>query len=391
VSFRQSITVAFDYDVHFTERAFALDEEIFVSCLARREPARRQRFVALIDDGVAAAWPDLGRDIAGYARHHAARLELVAEPQVVAGGEHAKNEGDHVERLWQLLDHHAMDRQSFVVAIGGGAMLDWVGYAAATAHRGVRLVRVPTTVLAQADSGVGVKNGVNHFDKKNFVGTFAPPWAVINDSAFLGTLSPRDTIAGMAEAVKVALIRDHAFFAWLSGAARELAACQPTPVAELVRRCAELHLMHIRQSGDPFEMGSARPLDFGHWCAHKLETLSGYELRHGEAVAVGMALDTIYSSLAGLCREQVVDAVVDLLAGLGFSLWHPALERCDASGQPLVLAGLMEFHEHLGGELTITLLEDVGRGVEVHHIDHDVMSAALARLRARATTRGATA
>src|SRR5262245_61774164 len=247
-----TISVPFDYELYFTERVFALDNDTLLSALTRREPCRRQRFVVTLDEQVARSWPHLVDDIAAYAEHHGERLELGAPPVLIAGGEDAKNHPEHVARVWRLLDRYRIDRQSFVVAIGGGAMLDAVGYAAATAHRGVRLVRLPTTVLAQGDAGVGVKNGINAFGKKNFVGTFAPPAAVINDTSFLTTLSRRDVIAGMAEAVKVAMIRDPAFFAWIVERREELARCDLARVTQLLKRSAELHLAHIREGGDPF-------------------------------------------------------------------------------------------------------------------------------------------
>ena len=207
-----------------------------------------------------------------------------------------------------------IDRHSFVLAIGGGALLDVVGFAAATLHRGVRLVRMPTTVLAQNDAGVGVKNGINAFGAKNLLGTFAPPFAVINDSRFLSTLDRRDQIAGMAEAVKVALIRDRGFFAWISAHADALAAFAPDAVDHLIQRCAELHLQHIACGGDPFEQGSARPLDFGHWAAHKLEMLTGHAVRHGEAVAIGIALDCGYSVEAGHLDDEEYRLILALPA-----------------------------------------------------------------------------
>ena len=191
-----------------------------------------------------------------------------------------------------------------MIAVGGGAVLDAVGLVAATTHRGVRLIRVPTTVLAQDDSGVGVKNGVNLYGVKNFCGTFAPPFAVLNDLDLLTPLAERDKIAGMAEAVKVALIRDGDFFAWLERHADDLITFQRPALAAMIRRCAELHMRQIAHGGDPFETGSARPLDYGHWSAHKLESLTKHHLRHGEAVAIGIALDARYSVLAGLLGRR---------------------------------------------------------------------------------------
>jgi 3-dehydroquinate synthase len=337
--------------------------------------------LAVVDRGVADAWPRLCADIAAYARRHEERLELVADPIVIEGGEAAKNDPGAVGALQSRFDALRMDRHSFIVLIGGGALLDMGGYAAATAHRGIRVVRIPTTVLAQNDSGVGVKNGVNAFGKKNFLGTFAPPYAVLNDARFLETLSRRDTAAGMAEAVKVALLRDAAFFDWIRGHTRALAACAPEPVATLVRRCARLHLDHIATSGDPFELGSARPLDFGHWAAHKLESLTENRLRHGEAVAIGIALDMLYSARSGRCEHATASVVIEALRELGLPVWDDALDIQSAAGRPAVLDGLAEFREHLGGDLSITLLVRPGLGIEVNEIDCALMSECVRALR----------
>jgi 3-dehydroquinate synthase len=379
----QQFTVNFEYPVYFTRGLFTPDNPSLAETLARLEPTERHRFVAFVDQAVATAMPSLLVDIGAYATRHAARLELVAPPEIVLGGEQTKNSLAQVDRLRRRLLELGIDRHSCVVAIGGGAMLDMVGYVAATTHRGIRLIRVPTTVLAQDDSGVGVKNGVNAFGMKNFVGCFAPPFAVLNDSDFLATLDPRDRVAGMAEAVKVALIRDGGFFNWLEDHADELAAFEMAAVSLLIRRCAELHMHQISTGGDPFETGSARPLDYGHWAAHKLEMLSGHELRHGEAVAIGIALDTRYSVAKGMLAADEDKRVCRLLERLGFRLWHPALEARAVDGSLGVLAGLSEFREHLGGKLTITLLAGIGRGEEVHEMDQAEVLRTIAWLKAR--------
>jgi 3-dehydroquinate synthase len=381
--YRQRISVPLEYLVYFTRHVFSTANPTLADALSAREPERRHRLFAVIDDGVANAWPDLSRDIAAYCGAHAARLELLGMPRVVPGGEQVKQSPAAVEAIASDLHRLGVDRQSFVVAIGGGAMLDAVGFAAAVTHRGVRLLRVPTTVLGQNDSGVGVKNGINAFDAKNFIGTFAPPFAVINDAAFLRTLAPRDLRAGMAEAVKVALIRDPEFFAWLEAAGGELATFGEPQLEQSIRKCAELHMRHIASAGDPFELGSARPLDFGHWAAHKLEALSAHEVRHGEAVAIGIALDSRYSVETGLLPEADLARICALLERLGFTLWHDALGGLDADEKPALLAGLREFREHLGGELTVTLLRGIGAGVEVNHIDPDMVARSLAWLESR--------
>jgi 3-dehydroquinate synthase len=379
----QRFSVPFAYPVYFTDGVFRADNGDLAAALASREPKRRHRLLPIVDQGVADARPSLADEIARYVDAHAGRLELVADPIVVPGGEAAKNDPALTTRLQARLDALGMDRHAFVVIVGGGAVLDMAGYAAATVHRGVRAVRVPTTVLAQGDSGVGVKNGINAFGKKNLLGTFAPPFAVLVDPGFLETLPLRDKVAGMAEAVKVALIRDAELFSWISAEAPALAAGAPTPVATLVRRSAEIHLRHIATGGDPFELGSARPLDFGHWSAHKLESLTRHRLRHGEAVAIGIALDTVYAELIGLCSEATCAAVLGALRALGLPLWDEAL-TLGAGDRPAVLDGLAEFREHLGGELTLTLLERVGRAIEVHDVDERRMIAAIGELRRRA-------
>jgi 3-dehydroquinate synthase len=379
----QSFSVRYEYPVYFTERLFAHDNPAFRDTLLRREPGRRHRFVVFIDANVAASFPSLEHDIAGYAGVHADAMELVAPAQRVPGGEQVKNDPALLTRLQHRLVELGVDRHAFVVGIGGGAFLDLVGYVASSTHRGIRHIRVPTTVLAQNDSGVGVKNGINAFGVKNLIGSFAPPFAVLNDFDFLRTLHPRDKIAGVAEAVKVALIRDGVFFEWLEAKADALRACEPAAMARMIRRCAELHMRQIGKGGDPFETGSARPLDYGHWSAHNLEALTSHELRHGEAVAIGLALDTRYSVQTKMLAPGGDERVHALLKRLGFHLWHPALESRDAEGRWLLLRGLEEFREHLGGELTITLLRDIGVGEEVHKMDVDEIRRALAWLRHR--------
>jgi len=384
---RELVDVRFEYDVSFTDGVFNRENPLLCSTLLSKGEARRHRAFAVVDRGVADAWPGLAGAIEGYFEAHAADLELIAAPLVVEGGEAAKNDEETFRNILQCVHELRIDRHSYVLGIGGGAVLDVVGYAAAVAHRGLRLVRFPTTVLAQADSGVGVKNGINAFGKKNFLGSFAPPFGVLCDVDFLKTLPVRERIAGMSEAVKVALVRDGAFFGWLREHGAALGRGESSAVVELVRRSAELHLRHIATSGDPFEMGSARPLDFGHWAAHKLESLTSHRLRHGEAVAIGMAIDSLYSAHAGLTSPELADVVLELLERIGFRLWDDALELRGSDGRLAVLEGLAEFREHLGGELTVTMLRNAGEGVEVHEVSEAGVLASLDVLRTRAQLR----
>ena len=370
----QRIRVPFEYPVVFSRGLLDPTNETLSWALTRLEPDLEPRALFIVDDGFARAWPGVRDDIEAYTTRH--RITLAGPVREVPGGEACKADHTTVDAVLQWIAQSRLDRHAYVVALWGWAMLDAVGYAAALAHRGVRLIRIPTTVLAQNDAGVGVKNGINAFGAKNFLGTFAPPYAVLNDPDWIRTLPARDRIAGIAEAVKVGLIRDAAFFGWLEQHASALASGEPIATATMIRRCAELHLHHIANSGDPFERGSARPLDYGHWSAHKLEVLSEHALRHGEAVAIGMLLDAQYAALEGPLQPDVVGRLSALLGALGLPRWHEALDRPDD-----VLRGLEEFREHLGGQLTITLLAEVGRGVEAHAINEDRMRESIRRLR----------
>ena len=381
----QRFSVPYEFPVVFTEGVFDPENPALRDALCRLEPAKRHRAVFFVDDGLNAGRAPLAEAIAKYAQRHADVIELACPPVAVPGGEKIKSDLHFVESVQQTLFDLHIDRHSFVVAVGGGAVLDAIGLVASTTHRGVRHIRIPTTVLAQNDSGVGVKNGVNLQGVKNFVGTFAPPFAVLNDLEFILTLPARDKIAGMAEAVKVALIRDAEFFGWLERHMDDLATFERSAMACMIRRCAELHMRQISQGGDPFESGSARPLDYGHWSAHKLESLTRHHVRHGEAVAIGMALDARYSVLSGLLAGGEEERICALLEYLGFDLWHPALAKTGASGEWVILEGLRDFQEHLGGELSVTLLAGIGAGVEVHEIDRERMRQAMHWLKDRAS------
>jgi len=380
----QTFTVPFSFPVIFTRELFHPDNNSLFRALSHREPDKRHRLIVFADSGVLQACPSLSDDVAAYCASRADALELVCPVQKINGGESIKADWASIEWMHRILQEANIDRHSYVLAIGGGAVLDAVGLVAATAHRGIRHVRIPTTVLSQNDSGVGVKNGINQFAQKNWLGTFAPPWAVLNDSVFLEYLNDREKRAGMAEAVKVALIRDAEFFEWLCEHSDSLAEFEPNALAYLVRRCAELHMQQIGQGGDPFELGSARPLDFGHWAAHRMESMSEHQLRHGEAVAIGIALDTRYSVLSGMLEAKHEERIYGLLIKLGFTLWHETLEQKNQQGKRSVISGLADFQAHLGGELTITLLESIGVGREVHQMHLPLINEAIDYLKSRA-------
>ncbi|MCW5316042.1 3-dehydroquinate synthase [Nostoc sp. KVJ3] len=367
----QCVHVSFNYDVHFTRGLFQLDNPLLAQVIAAGGETTPKQVLVVIDRGFLHSQDGLLKKLLVYAQYYEDVLTLSGEPIVVPGGEAVKNDSRFIEQIHQRINASGLCRHSYVLAIGGGAVLDMAGYAATTAHRGIRLLRVPTTVLGQNDSGVGVKNGINAFGKKNFLGTFMPPYAVLNDFDFLASLDDRDWRSGIAEAVKVALIKDADFFDFIMTNADKLANRDMDIMERLIYRCSQLHLEHIAGGGDPFEMGSSRPLDFGHWAAHKLEHLTNYSLRHGEAVAIGIALDTTYSYLTGQLLKSEWQSVMSTLSKLGFILYVSALtEQLDQLDHPHCLfKGLTEFREHLGGNLTITLLERIGRGMEVHQVD----------------------
>ncbi|MCC7083456.1 MAG: 3-dehydroquinate synthase [Pirellulales bacterium] len=375
---RQSIDVPFAvpfvHRLRITRDVLGVDSQVLLDLLeaAEGQPARVQFWV---DANVAEGQPELHQRIHALCRRNRGRISVVGNIQLVPGGEEIKNDVHILERMLKVFNAHDLDRRSYVVVIGGGAVLDAVGFAAAVAHRGLRLIRLPTTTLGQADSGVGVKNAVNLFQKKNWVGSFAVPWAVINDASLLATLPDRDFRCGFVEAVKVSLLKDPQYFADICASAEQIRARNMEVCLSVIRRSAEWHLQHITRGSDPFEMLEARPLDFGHWLAHKLEAMTNFEVRHGEAVAVGVAVDTIYSSLAlGLSTEQA-DQVIQCLVDLGFKFDCLRLQN-----SALLFDGLEEFRQHLGGRLTVTMLQGIGQPIDVHEIDLDAMHEAIERI-----------
>ncbi len=380
---QRAIQVGYELRVFFTENAFEPDNLVLKSVLSGGERGRLRKALLVLDESLAQGQPDLAKQIESYFAAHSDCLTLVCPPLIIEGGERTKNSYFHVSEIHSHIDRYHIDRHSYVIGGGGGALLDMVGLAAATAHRGVRHVRLPSTTLSQADSGVGVKNGINAFGKKNFIGAFAPPFAVINDFQLLASLSPRDKRAGYVEAVKVALIRDGDFFGDLERNAARLREFEPAAMQRLIYRCAELHVNHIATSGDAFEFGSARPLDFGHWSAHKLEQLSEFKIRHGEAVAIGIALDTIYSRKMKYLDAASAERALRVLEALGFELYANELLHVDSENSLLLLAGLEEFREHLGGELAITLLKSIGKGFEAHEVNLPKVIEAIYELRER--------
>lgn len=369
----QSFSIKFEFPVYFTSAIFKSENTLLNDYLLQLSSTGiTRKILFVVDEDVANATPTLIADIKAYFTVHNT-VSLIPDIIVVPGGEVVKTSETYFNQVLETVNKYGIDRHSYIAAVGGGAVLDMVGYAAAIAHRGIKHIRIPTTVLSQNDSGIGVKNGINYFSKKNFLGTFVPPVAVFNDEKFLETLPMRDWRSGISEAVKVALLKDATFFNWIADNAHALIERDMKSMNYLIWRCAQLHMQHIG-GNDPFERGSSRPLDFGHWSAHKLEYLTDFKVKHGEAVALGIALDTVYSNLSGRLSNENTELIIRTLLDLGFEITHPLLQ-VNGDESPII-SGLEEFREHLGGQLTIMLLKGIGEGEEVHEIDIELVKQA---------------
>jgi 3-dehydroquinate synthase len=382
-TFSFPITLRHEHRLIFTRDVFAEGNAVLADLLTPPEAGENVRALVFFDAGVQRAFPDLVAKIERWFATRSDRFRLAAAPIGLPGGEGVKNDFHALEGVWSAINAAGMDRHSYVLALGGGAVLDMVGFAAATAHRGILLVRLPTTSLSQGDGGVGVKNGINFFGKKNWLGSFGVPHAVVNDLAFLHALPPRPRRCGLIEAVKVALIRDATFFEFIAERVDALARFEREPFEAVIRESARQHLEHIATAGDPFERGSARPLDFGHWSAHKLEQLSEFRVTHGEAVAVGMAIDVIYARRTGLLPEPIAERILGVIQRLGFELFAPVREIRRPTGPQDMLDGLEEFREHMGGRLTIPMIRAPGERVDIHEMDGPTVKAAFDELRQR--------
>ncbi len=367
-------SVEFVHRLRFTQDVLDDDHQVLADILqpCSGQPARVQFWV---DSNVMESQPQMRDKINHFCERHGDRLVRVGSVHIAVGGEEIKNDIHLLEGMLKNFNAAELDRRSYVVVIGGGAVLDAVGFAVAIAHRGLRLVRLPTTTLSQADSGIGVKNSVNLFFKKNWLGTFAVPWATINDASLLSTLSRRDFICGFSEVLKVGLLKDPTLVDLLCSTTARIRQRDMTAVLPVLRRSADLHLAHITRGGDAFEVLEGRPLDFGHWSAHKLEAMSDFELRHGEAVAIGVAIDTVYSSLAHGFPSVDAERVLRCLIDLGFTLDDAAVHDTE-----LLLDGMEEFRQHLGGRLALTMLRAAGRSFNIHEVDNEVMREAFRRV-----------
>lgn len=374
---KQMLEAAFSFEykhrLYFTQNCFSTDNSLLPDLL---EPSGngKAKVAVFIDSGVVNTNSTI-IDRINFFMNDREHIDFAGDIQVVPGSEEIKNNHRNVELILKDMNQFGLCRRSYVIVIGGGAVLDAVGFAASMAHRGIRLIRVATTTMSQADSAMGVKNGINAFEKKNFLGFFSVPWAVINDEALLKTLSDRDWIQGFAEIIKVALLKDADLFEKVASNAKQVRNRDLKAAIPLIRESARLHFEHITKNGDPFELLRARPLDFGHWSAHKLEQMTHFELGHGEAVAIGIAIDTTYANLMGWLSTADHRQIIKTLQQQGFKLFHPVMEHTS-----YMLKGLDEFREHLGGELTVPMIRTFGDTFDVHEIDRNQIRNAITYL-----------
>jgi len=373
---KQLFKVDFNYNIFFTKNVFDIKNKLLINII-NKENKNKKKLIIFIDRNVENGHKKLKININKYIEKYKKYIDLRCTPIIITGGEHVKNHDSLIKCLYKIIEKYKICRQSYIISIGGGTIQDLIGYVASTAHRGIHLIRIPTTVLSQDDSGVGVKNGVNFLRKKNFIGCFSVPKAVINDYVFLRSLNKNRLLEGLSEAIKVALIKDESFFCFIEKNVKNIFNCKMEHIEEIIYNCAKLHADHISKGGDPFELLSARPLDFGHWSAHKIESLSHYKISHGNSVSIGIALDCTYSYLIKLLSKQHWKRVIKLLLNLKLPIYSDELSIKSNNNDLLIFNGLNEFREHLGGKLTITLIKKIGIKIDVHHVNIEIYKKAI--------------
>jgi len=258
-----------------------------------------------------------------------------------------------LNRIYDALLAHRCDRKTTLIALGGGVVGDLTGFAAATYMRGIAFIQIPTTLLAQVDSSIGGKTGVNHPLGKNMIGAFHQPRLVLADTEVLKTLPAREFSAGMAEVIKHGLVRDAAFFFWLEQNMENLLAGDARALAHAVRRCCEIKAAVVAE--DERETGVRALLNFGHTFGHGIESGMGYgNWLHGEAVAAGMVMAADLSRRLGFIAEADVERIISLLRRARLPTASPEI----APGRLLELMGSDKKAE--GGKLRFVLLDAIG-------------------------------
>ena len=296
------------------------------------------------------------------AGHHLQRLRPVLKQYghyqelILPPGETHKTV-ENWQRVINGLVQLGAQRDATVLALGGGVIGDLAGFAAASYMRGIKVVQMPTTLLAQVDASVGGKTGVNHADGKNLIGAFHQPVAVVADLDTLATLGDRDYRAGLAEVVKYGAIRDPHLFAWLEGNADALASRLPDLLSESVYESVRNKSEVV--AADEHEAGQRALLNFGHTFGHALETVTGYrQFRHGEAVAIGMVLATRLSELLAMAEIGTSDRLVNLLDRLRLPTSLPGdIDRAR------ILKRMRLDKKNRADQIRLILLESLGKAV----------------------------
>jgi 3-dehydroquinate synthase len=271
-------------------------------------------------------------------------------------------------RVFDALLAERFARDCTLIALGGGVIGDMTGFAAACYQRGVDFIQVPTTLLAQVDSSVGGKTGLNHPAGKNMIGAFHQPRAVIADTDTLATLPQRELSAGMAEVLKYGFIRDAEFLDWLECHMTGLMSRDPDALAHAIWRSCEVKAQIVAE--DEFESGSRALLNLGHTFGHAIETGVGYgEWLHGEAVGAGLCLAAAFSARLGWLTEAEVERTRRLIAGAGLPTGRPA------ELAPERMLELMAVDKKvLAGQLRLVLLRQLGEAVVTSEFDRDALS-----------------
>jgi 3-dehydroquinate synthase len=283
----------------------------------------------------------------------------------IPDGEEFKN-SETLNSVYDGLLAAGVDRGSFIVALGGGVVGDMAGYAAATWLRGIPFVQVPTTLLAQVDSSVGGKTGIDHPKGKNLIGAFYQPRLVLIDVATLSTLDARQFRSGLAEVIKYGAVVDFTFFEFVENNIDAILAMEPHRLIDIIRRSCELKAQVVEL--DEKEAGLRAVLNYGHTLGHAFEALSGYRsLVHGEAVAIGMALAARVSSAIGYCTDKDEERIVALLGRCGLSVAIPEFERQE------LLAAIAADKKSKGGSITFICNQDIGMYTMSQHTPEELL------------------
>ena len=362
-------------DRHSSPASAAPDRSYDIVCgrgvlagIGARLAAAGVRRAVIVTDAVVAE--SHGRKVADSL----AAAEIQALTLTVPSGEASKSVGE-AARLWAALADHAVDRSTHVVAVGGGVVGDLAGFVAATFARGLPVWQVPTTLVAQVDSAIGGKTGINLESGKNLVGAFWQPSGVFSDIDTLATLPRREYVSGLAEVVKYGMIFDPGFFDWLEAHATALVGREPGPIEHAVERSAALKAAVVEC--DEREITGARAaLNYGHTFAHAFETAAGYgRLLHGEAVAIGMSCAARLAAEMGRISAEIVARQDRLLMALGLPVNLAAAGPLDPNA---LLAVMARDKKSLGGRLRFVLPSRIGAVELVGNVDELVVRRVLA-------------